>query len=245
MTRNRFLLVATLVICGIGAIALQTKLKAAEAPQVDAPRTVEGERRSRKLVGATPLAAQLEGLARETLQSVNDIEKSGFVVSTFKTPVPWTEFRQGKPDGNPFVPSNTREVTVYLELNDGYPVTVSGSPSAELTTRMGAFLQNALTQVESSTSDPAASPGLAKDLTANVNAEGMRDVLPVIDRRAVVLGFVMTLADFRREEAQLRKDLDIWAEVTLNPHKSPFKPVDYALTPAVIEGFRAEHRKQS
>ena len=82
----------------------------------------------------------------------------------------------------------------------------------------------------------------AQAMSRNLDSKGIAEAASQIDDRAVVLGFAMSIDEFRQVEDALREDFDPWVEVSLNPQKSPFKPTNLTLTPDVVDSLSARYR---
>lgn len=214
-------------------------------PKADRPgERLAAERARRKARGSDPISAQVAQLARDHKKSQTEVEGRGQVVVTLKTSMPWDVYKaQQAGDGRFKVPDAAQSVGLYMELDDGYPFTVYGSPTADLQSQLRAWLEHAAVTVENAaTNSPPRHTG---DALASMNAQGMRDALRNFNDKTVVLGFVMPIKQFREEEARLRKDLGVWAEVTLEQHESPFKPIDQILTADRVREFRAVYASRS
>lgn len=121
---------------------------------------VDALRQRRREAGSRPLAEQMAA-------TVNDLRRAGAVdnrqhnavVLTLEKPMRYDEFREEF--GSILEsPNTTARPTIYLELSDGYPFTLTGPAEENLPSRLEAQMLNLAESVHQPLpSDAAAAPG--------------------------------------------------------------------------------------
>lgn len=181
--------VSVLLLAGV---ARSRTVATSPKPEV---RTAETERELRRTIGSQPLNVQLEDIAARSSKRTEEAEREAFVITTLKAPATWKQFREMARTGAGPVPRTAVSVTLYMELDNGYPFLVSGPPRADLAQSLRNVLQNLLSQGAS----PSGSEELAPQaMSRNMDFKGIAEAASQIDDRAVVLGFAMSLDEFRK-----------------------------------------------
>jgi hypothetical protein len=135
--------------------------------------------------------------------------------------MPWTTYKANKAtNGRYDLPATVQRITFYLELDNGYPFTLTGEPSHDLMGSLATYLGDSKVRRNYSFSIPAAGS---------------------LAGRAVLLGFSMRYGDFAAQEARLRDKFGLAAaEVVASPDAPPIAKSE-RLTSQAVDGYRADY----
>lgn len=220
------ILAALLVVAGASVVSAVQSEQKAPTPAMPAPKptatmsraqakaALEKAREVRRQQGQRPVKEQLAGTPGIS-------SGSAYVTATFATPMPWSTYKahQGT-KGRYDLPGGVERITFYLELDNGYPFTLTGEPSHDLMGSLAAYLGDPKVRRNYSFSIPDAQS---------------------LAGRAVLLGFSMRYGDFAAQEAQLRDKFGLAAAEVVASADAPPIAKSERLTSQAVAGYRADY----
>lgn len=190
------------------------KQTATSLSRTAAKAALEKAREARRQEGKRPAKDQLAG--NSGLSSA-----SAHVTATFATPMPWTTYKAHQGTNDRYdLPAAVQRITFYLELDNGYPFTLTGAPTDDLMGSLAAYLGDPKVRRNYSFSIPD-----ARSLAG----------------RAVLLGFSMRYTDFAAQEAQLRDKFGLAAAEVVASADAPPIAKSERLTSQTVDGYRADY----
>lgn len=218
------------------------------APAIPQPPTdVDGKARLARLAeGNRPVAAQLASLEESLGVPPGALKDRAHIVSTLRLPKLYSDFaslEKSKLAGQR-LPSNAI-VTVYLETDSGYPLTVSAPADEDHVMLMQGYLHELVNDLSPSgdvSSHLAADGRMLEAGAAEREGLSLQAAAATLTSRLVVLGFEMPEAEYRESGARLRREYDIVAEEVVPGEGSrPFLNLSERLTPAVLSRLHEAH----
>lgn len=210
-------------------------------PSTKARQVTLQHKKQRRARGDLPISEQVSLLADENDMSDQRVRDTGGVVVTFATPMPLGEYnmRVGNSTQNSLLKQAAR-VTLYIELDDGYPVMVSGPPGSPLAENARAFLRD-----EASSRRERASMKTGRDSSSDARdrrfATLAQRALDEFDQLAVILGMSMPLHTYADLQQEFHSNFDVAsAEVIVSPGTTPFKAPDAPIDSEAVAAFQ-EH----
>jgi hypothetical protein len=220
------ILAALLVVAGASVVSAVQSEQKAPTPAKRAPKpsatmsraqaeaALEKAREVRRQQGQRPVKEQLAGTPGISSDSAH-------VTTTFATPMPWTTYKAHKgTKGRYDLPAAVERITFYLELDNGYPFTLTGDPGDDLMGSLASYL-----------GDPKVRRNYSFRIPDAQTLEG----------RAVLLGFSMRYGDFAAQEAQLRERFGLAAAEVVASADAPPIAKSEQLTSQVVDGYRADY----
>jgi hypothetical protein len=179
-----------------------------------AKAALEKARDNRRQQGKRPVKEQLAGNSRLSSGSAH-------VTATFATPMPWTTYKTHKGTNDRYdLPAGVPRITFYLELDNGYPFTLTGEPTDDLMGSLASYL-----------GDPKVRRNFSFNIPDTQSLEG----------RAVLLGFSMRYSDFADQETQLRDKFGLAAAEVVASADAPPIAKSERLTSQTVDGYRADY----
>jgi hypothetical protein len=220
------ILAALLVVTGATVVsALQSEQKAptpakpapkptATMSRAQAKAALEKARDARRQQGQRPVKDQLAA-------TLGVSPGGAYVTATFATPMPWTTYKAHKGTNDRYdLPAAVQRITFYLELDNGYPFTLTGAPSHDLMGSLAAYLGD---------------PKVRRNFSFSIpDARSLAD-------RAVLLGFSMRYGDFAAQETQLRDKFGLAAAEVVASADAPPIAKSQRLTRQTVDGYRADY----
>lgn len=207
------------------------------AGRFEAQQASERLAAERRAIGQLPLEEQLTaGVTSGTLPALS-LDQAWAVV-TFDVPMPIDVYRQVLLTDTFAALSSEARATVYLEMADGYPWTVSGPTDADLLGNLGAYMDNAIVRLRSEpgTEQHLATPGAAANF-----ADAVEATLPNLEASAVVLGLTIPAEEYRKVSAALETAGIAAVEAAADFGAAPFKNPSGRLDLAEARQHYADH----
>ena len=182
--------------------------------RTEAKASLEKAREDRRQEGKRPVKEQLAGKSGVS-------SGSAYVTATFATPMPWTTYKMHKGTKDRYdLPGAAQRITFYLELDNGYPFTLTGDTTDDLMGSLASYLGD---------------PTVRRNYTSPIPDTQS------LEARAVLLGFSMRYSDFAAQEAQLREKFGLAAAEVVGSADAPPIAKSERLTKQTVDGYRADY----
>jgi len=178
-----------------------------------------------------------------------EVIETAHLVSTLRDPIPLVDFRKIL-ESHPAL-RELQGVTVYTELPDGYPFLVTGPAAqglAPVVANLEAFVGSAADAFSAvDTAAPETLNGVREpNRHADLFAEHLRQFLPHLPSRIVVIGFTLPLRGTEDLQAQLDVTFDfISTEVELTESAVPFYNGPHPLDDTAVSRLSSLHTAQA
>lgn len=182
-----------------------------------AQQAIERLTADRRAVGQLSIEEQLErGHSDGTMPAELGLEQA-YAVVTFDMPMPISTYRDFAAGSFRGLSADAR-ATLYLELSDGYPLSVSGPVSADLSGNLRAFMSNTADRIAAGS---ATLSSLGAD-DGGAFAARLRAAVQDLDGAAVVLGVTLPLVEYQ-DQSSVFEPLGVAAvELAPTPQMQPF-----------------------
>lgn len=190
--------------------------KLAEPDAAEPLETLEEHRAKRREVGSRSVESQLDA----DFPTLTPLD--AHVVVTFETPMPWDFYQRNRGGDGPYIlPMTVDTVSLYAEMEDGYPYSTVASPDEAWVSTLNTFLS-------------------APEVRMKM---GVPDTAPPVDMtgRTVLLGFTMDYLDFVGQEEFLRKQFGVKAAEVTSSSAASAMGADFPLIPATMEKLDASY----
>jgi len=195
-------------------------------------------RNRRRLAGAEPVVGQVARFSSESSLPRDAVLDRGTAIVTFVKPVPADLFLRDvvSLQGG----AAPTAITIYMELPDGYPFTVSGKPDQDLPHQLRAFMAD---MSESLRRGQQVGPTTQRE-RQQLLADRIDAAIPNVSNVAVVLGVTFPLRSFLQNEPTIRDSYRVAAvEVDVSGNTRPFKNIEQRLDATILAQLRGEYSR--